>query len=502
MVPLIQMTYHGDVEIDYWEYLLSLLYILFFYLYFARKKNRMLAQAPEYKYYIWGLMAKLMGGLFFSLIYFYYYRGGDTTAYFYSGVAMRNLALYDPLEYLNQMFGDNSMEAWSKYTLETAKPYQYVYLDDRTFAVVRLASVLALVTFKSYLISTLMIASLSYFGVWACYRTFVSYFPQSAGKLSIGFLFMPSSIFWGSAILKDTFTFSAVCWWVHAVDEIYYKKRNPFTNWTIIVISGFVLVIVKPYIFMVMFPATLLWLLYFRISRLQNVMVKLVLVPLAGLLLVALSLFVLTRLGDAFDKFALDEALETIQVTQVDLSNADSYGTNSFELGTFDGTWSSVLSKFPIAVNAALFRPYIWESGSVVMALSGMENLWVLGLAVFALLRSGPFFILRCIGGVPLLLMATVFSVLFAFTVGVTTPNFGALVRFKIPMVPFFISTLYIIIYLGELKRRVENSGKRFNISDFSMGSRHVEDEMKRRKRVRRGITQGAANGQGPVQMA
>ena len=471
MTPLVNIYYHGNVSIAYWEYVLSLLYILFFYLYFARKKQMRVKTAPEYRYYMWGLMAKLLGGLVFSLIYFYYYEGGDTTAYFYSGVAMRNLALVDPMEYFSQLFGDNSLRAWSVYTLETAKPYQYVFFDDRTFAVLQVTSILALLTFKSYLISTLMIASLSYFGVWACFRTFVSYFPQLTSKLVIAFLFMPSSIFWGSSILKDTFTFSAVCWWVHAVDEVFFKRRSTYGKGMVIVISGFVMVMIKPYIFMVLFPATLLWLFYFRLVRLRNVLVKFVLVPIATVGLVALSFFVLNRMGEQFDKFALDEALATIQVTQGDLSKVESYGSNSFDVGEFDGTWWGVLSKFPVATNAALFRPYIWEAESLVMAMSGLENLWVLVLAVLALVRAGPLFFFRSIGGMPLLLMSMTFALLFAFIVGVTTPNFGALVRFKIPMVPFFISSLYIIVYLAKLKRARENRGLYFDMKNYRMGT-------------------------------
>ncbi|MBK9421149.1 MAG: hypothetical protein IPN44_08850 [Flavobacteriales bacterium] len=210
---------------------------------------------------------------------------------------------------------------------------------------------------------------------------------------------------------------------------------------------------IKPYIFMVLLPATLVWVFYLRVLRLRNALVKFVLIPILGSALVALSIFVLQRMGDQLDKFALDDALKTIQSTSGDLSNQLNYGSNSFQLGEFDGTWLGVVKKFPVAVNAALFRPYLWESKSVVVAISGLENLFVMGLTLFVLLRAGPRFVLRCIGSNPLLLMSVVFSLLFAFTVGVTTPNFGALVRFKIPMVPFYISSLFIIDHLTKFRR-------------------------------------------------
>lgn len=482
MIPLVYLHYHGDVRIEYWEYALSLLYVFLIYVYFARKKNLMLKQAPEYRYYLWGMMAKLFGGVFFSLIYFYYYQGGDTTAYFYSAVAMRNMAFVDPMEYLRQLFGDNSLRAWSAYTLDTARPYKYVFLDNRTFVVLQVSSLFAILTFKSYLITTLLIASLSFTGIWAAYRTFVSYFPQLMGKLAIAFLFAPSSIFWGSAILKDTFSFSAMGWWIHAVDEVFFKRRGVVWNGVVIFLSGLMIVATKPYIFIILLPATIIWVAYFRVVRIRSVLVKFAVLPIAAVGVIMLSLFVLSRMGGQLDKFAIDGALETIQVTQQDLVKESSYGSNSFNVGEFDGTWWGVISKFPVATNAAFFRPYIWEANNIVMAMSGVENLWVLSLAILALLRAGPTFFLRTITGIPILLMSMFFAVLFAFTVGVTTPNFGALVRFKIPMVPLFISSLYIVVYLSQLKRGMKNRGLKFDYRSVRMGTTHLARDLHKTK--------------------
>jgi hypothetical protein len=432
MRPLVYMFYHGDVHIAYWEWMAALLYLVVIFFVFIKRRNRRLHASPEYRYYLSGIYAKLFGATFFSLIYFYYYEGGDTTAYFYSALAMRNLAFVEPVEYFKQLMGDNSMRAWTVYSEATAKPYQYVFFDNRTFAVLQITSVLAIFTNKSFLLTTLLTATITFYGVWKCYRTFVSYFPDLSGKLAIGFLFMPSAIFWGSGIMKDTWAFSAVCLWVHGVDEIFFKKRNTVSRSFMLIIAALVMLWFKPYMFTVIFPCSLI---------------------------------------GSMDKFALDSALETIRMTQKDLSNERAYGAHRFELGEFDGTWLGLMGQFPVAVNAALFRPYIWEAKTPVMLLSGLENLWVLVLAIIALLRAGPFFAVRTIAGVPIVLMAVLFSILFAFTVGVTTPNFGALVRFKIPLVPFFISSLYIIVRLAKARREDRNAGIEFDLKRYRMGT-------------------------------
>ncbi|MCB0765717.1 MAG: hypothetical protein KDB95_00750 [Flavobacteriales bacterium] len=476
MFPLINVLYHGEQTIDYWEYLLALVYIAILYIFFARQKALRLKQGPEYRYYISALLAKIGASMFFSIVYFYIYGGGDSGAYFFSGLSMRNLALEDPFEYVRQMVsGDNSMKAWSRYSLSTAKPYQFMFFDDRTFFVLRVTSVVTFFTFKSFLLTNVLMATLSFFGIWACYRTFVGYFPQISGQLATGFLFMPSSIFWGSPVLKDTITFSAVCWWVHAVDEVFFKKRAIMKNAVVMALSAAAMMMVKPYIFMVLISATLLWLFYFRLVRVRNLLFKFVLFPITIAIFVGVTLFVLNKLGESAGHFALDGALKSIEATQQDLIRVDSYGSNSFDVGEFDGTWLGLVSKFPIAVNAAIFRPYLWECNNFTMILSGLENLWVLMFAVFAVLRAGPRFIIQCMAGVPIITMSLTFALLFGFAVGVSTPNFGALVRFKIPMVPFFICSMYIIVFLSQIKRAMKKNKLRFELTDFMMGTAHMK---------------------------
>lgn len=475
MFPLIYIHYYGEQRIEYWEFMLGFMYVLAILVYFGRKKRLMQGKGnPEYRFFLTGLGVKLFAVVVFSLLYFYYYSGGDSTSYFYAARSMRNMLLHDPVEYLVQMLGDNSPRAWHAYTPETKWPYQFMFYDPRVFAVIRITSLLTLFTLNSYLITNLLLASLSYFGVWACYRTFVSYFPGADRKLAIAFLFMPSVVFWGSPILKDTFTFAAACWWVHAVDEVFFRRRHIVSKVMVMCASAMVIILIKPYIFMVLMPATVAWVGYSRVARLRNMMVKFVLVPIFLMASVALSMTVLQAMGGSFDKFALDKALTTIEITQSDLSNESAYGSNSFDLGSFDGTWGGVVSKFPIAVNATLFRPYLWESNNVVMMLSGLENLWVLGFTLWVIFRAGPRFLLRSIGGVPLLLMCMVFALLFSFAIGVTTPNFGALVRFKIPMMPFYIACLYLVLYLSELSKQHRKHGKPFNLRDYRLGTASV----------------------------
>ena len=63
----------------------------------------------------------------------------------------------------------------------------------------------------------------------------------------------------------------------------------------------------------------------------------------------------------------------------------------------------------------------------------------------------------------PILIFSFFFSIAFAFSVGLATSNFGALVRYKIPCIPFFVASLFIVNYLeNERKRKVKVQNELF----------------------------------------
>jgi hypothetical protein len=153
----------------------------------------------------------------------------------------------------------------------------------------------------------------------------------------------------------------------------------------------------------------------------------------------------LQSLGGSMDKFALDKAMQTAVVTQDDLKREEQYGSNNFDIGELDGSFGGFILKFPQATFAGLFRPMLIEARSPVMLLSGLENLLLLLLLFLTLLKVKIRLIFRLIRTTPILLFCFSFAILFAFMIGVTTPNFGALVRFKIPLMPFFTFGLMVI---------------------------------------------------------
>ena len=111
-----------------------------------------------------------------------------------------------------------------------------------------------------------------------------------------------------------------------------------------------------------------------------------------------------------------------------------------------------ILQKFPAALNVTYFIPYLWEVGDPFQLLSSLEGLFFLFLFVQTLKKVGIFNFLNFLTTNPEVIMCLTFAILFGFAVGFTAYNFGALVRFKIPALPFFIFAMYLIQYLDKRK--------------------------------------------------
>jgi hypothetical protein len=459
------------IEIALWEYLVVAVYTFVVAVIYSRRKLANIKKYPEYKYYLWGLYTKIAGAVIFSMIYLYYYGNGDTISFFLSSIPLSKILASDPVHYIEAILADNSWENRFKiFDPSTGYPIGYVYIDDRTYFLVKLISPITMISFHSFLLTGAVIATIAFEGVWRLYRTLVRYYPSLMNKFAFAVLFMPSAVFWGSGIIKDTFTFSAMCWSIHALDSIFFRRERIVSSWVQLVVCVLILLAMKPYIFMVLLPSTLLWLVYHRISKVRSAFLRLLILP-AGIVGFALgSYLILLAMGDRLSKFSLEHALDTIIVGQEDMKRNQRYGDNYFDLGPLDRSWSGVASKAPQAIMAGLYRPTLLDSRNAVMIIAAFENLFLLVLTLVVLWKARIWHLVTLVRFNPLLQMFFFFVVVYAFIIGISTPNFGALVRFKIPILPLMVAGLYIAIHILNERRVHLNAGRRFDWAWFTDG--------------------------------
>jgi hypothetical protein len=439
--------------LDIFDLLLAPFYIGFILILanFIRRKRIGVAGKEYFRYLLPALMCKIIGAVSLCLIYtFYYEDGGDVTNYFISTRTYVNVLLEGHFEKFFTMldYKDNNVHA----VLASGNVYGYFMFNPHDYYAlftIMLTIPLCLLGLKSFIATAVLLATVSFIGIWKLYEVFVDQFPQLSKQFAITCFFIPSVFFWGSGILKDTYTFSAIGFFVFGVYRFQIQKVRQAKYLIMIIAAACVFIFIKPYILFALLPGTLLWVFFNRITNIKNAFFRLATVPFILLMLFVIVVTVFQGMAEYLGEYSLDNILRKAVKTQQDLIRT-AYGTSSYDIGKFDATIGGVLQKVPAALNLALFRPYIWDARNPVMLLSALENLFMLGFSLYMLFKVRFTVLLSSLQSHPLLIFSFLFALVFAFSVGLTTANYGALARLKIPCIPFYVASLFILYELNK----------------------------------------------------
>lgn len=399
---------------------------------------------PWRPYFIPALTFKIIGALFISFIFAYYYGGGDT------------VNIYHNAYYINKSF-EVSPSAWLDLITRNSNPSDpryylfsdelFFFKDPATYTVCIITSLVNIFTFNSFIITAIIFAALSFTGIWAIFRAFARLYPRFTRPMAFATIFIPSLIVWGSGIFKDTVCIFALGWLFHAtVRMIAYKDYRP-ANFIIATITFLLLIKVKLYIAMSFIPALLLWIFFYYSRSIRNSYARqmakvLVIALVAGSAVVGLNYFS-SQLG----KYSLEKISQTSAITRDYINWVSGDEGSSYSLGEVGSGFGGMLAKFPAAVNVTLFRPYPWEARKPIVALTALEALLFLFLTLKVIFKVGIKPAWASISKDPTIQFCLVFTLIFAFAVGISSYNFGTLSRYKIPCLPFYAAALILIYY-------------------------------------------------------
>jgi hypothetical protein len=463
-------TVDGTQFLDNTDYILAPAYFAIVLIIALLTRNVLLRGSPLRKYFLPGLLVKIIGGLGVGIVYGFYYGSGDTF-YYYRDSLTFNLSLNEGFDIYFKLlalpantitFATYDYTKWLAFFHEPSG-----WMADKVYGIISIFS------FHSYPAMSIIISALSFTGAWALYVTFVDMYPQLYKPLAFCILFIPSVFFWGSGVLKDSITFGCLGWVTSSSYNIFFKRKKIFSNILMLLFAGYIALKVKPYIIMSFLPALLFWIFLSYRSKIQNQFLRVISGPAIVLSSLAFGFILIKQLGAEFSQFSLENVITTAQTYQQWHSFlAQNDNASGYSLGNVSGTWQSVLRAFPLAVNVTLFRPYLWEAHSAIMFLSALENVFILGFTIYILWKNGIRRVFRAIRKNPTVFFCFFFSILFAFCVGFTAYNFGALVRYKIPCIPFYLVALVILNYItGESRRRL--ASEKLNRRDvFRFGSK------------------------------
>ena len=415
--------------------------IIYFIAY--RIRNKYYEHSAIRKYFIPGLSVKLLGAICAGLVYEFYYGGGDTFAFFQGTQIIWDAMVDSPIT------GFQLLTAEAGEFNPRTYPYasqMYFYFDSLSYFVVKIATVVSFLCFDSYIAIAMIFACVSFSGAWALYRTLLRIYPEVHRNLAIAILFIPSVFFWGSGLFKDTITFAALSWLTYACYHFFIRRDRLISSVIIMGICVYLIVNIKVYIIMCFVTGLVIWLFLTYRKRLDNQFLKILFTPVLIVIAGGFSYLAIQQVGDEFEKYSFEKIIETAADVQWwHTVVTEKEGGSVYSLGEYDPTLIGILKKIPLALNVTLFRPYIFEAKNIVMLFSAIESLVLLLFTIYIVIKARIFKIFTITAAHPEIFFCMIFALIFAFAVGFTSYNFGALVRYKIPCLPFYVAGLMLI---------------------------------------------------------
>jgi len=438
---------HGHKEIFYTEDLILVpLFLFFIFLYLYRKRNKQPVELR--KYYIPGYLVKILGLIVFITYHKLLYSGGvDSFSYYWAGNQIYNLFKIDPISAIQLIFAPLGTFDSQDFNLDFS-PFIFASNEAMTCKISGLANML---TLGSYTGVSLLLSLFCFSGCWKIYLMFYRLFPEQKKGLAIACLFIPSIFFWSSALSKEIICIGALGYLFNSFLEIFVFKQSVIKNIIIILFMSYLIYNVKLYILIAFIPAVLTLVTMITIVRIENKFLKLISMPVLFLMLVGGLVIAYISAGDALANFSVDLVLESAKVNYEYLSQ-EGFAESRYDIGEFEPTVAGAMKLAPAAVNVSLFRPYVWEINKPIILVASIESTLFLLLTLFVFLRRGIISSFKTIFSNPVIVFCLIFAIVFSLAVGLTSGNFGTLMRYKIPMMPFYCVALLLIYNKSSFK--------------------------------------------------
>jgi hypothetical protein len=432
---------------------LGIVYFIIFYL-IANSIARKNDSNPLYKkYFVKGFYYKMIGSLGFYIIYAFYYRGGDSCTYFINGVVFNEYMLFqDFADGLRVIFsnitGVNDLPSWISNQSIYVYGEGYILRDTKALLVVRISSLISMFCLNSYLITCMAFGFLSYLAIFKLFTLFCRFYPNRIEGLSFSFLKVPSFVFWGSSVNKDTICVAMLCVLFYSFYKLFIEFKLYPKYFLAFAISAYLIFSIKSYIVIAALPG----LLMFALVNYQNKVItgglRSLFAPIMIVIAAGTFLLLYQSLSQTFTEFSEESLAEKAEGFRSDHMNIqDKAGGSGYSLGDdLDYTPSSILRKSPLALVISLFGPFPWQIRNAVMLMSSIESTYLFYMFILVLINSQGIGIFRKVSTDPIMLFCVSFTIILGVSIGLTSFNYGALVRFKIPILPFFVTFLTVML--------------------------------------------------------
>ena len=423
------------------EFLLYPLYLAFFYFIFKSARKKYTDPVLQY-YHAQGFWIKSLIVLVFAFFNWKISTGDSFVLYQVEGKQMYDLSLKNFANF-SRIF--TSAENFDESLLRD--PFNKGYFrTEANFMVARIVALVSFFTLGKYLLTNLVFSLIAFTGAWKLYQFFYEQYPHLHRKLAIAILYLPTFVFWSSGILKDSICIASIGWITFSLNQLLVKKTDFIKSSILLVFFAYLLWMIKPYILISYVPFFTLYLILRNVNMVNSKMLKLFLAP--ALIIGSMLAFsqIMSKLNGEMGQYAADGLAQNIKAQNDAYENQSGKGGSMFSYGSeFDGSIGGLVKMAPIFIGTTFFRPFIWESRKLTTLLSSLEGMTLLIFTLSVFYKAGLKTVFQTLTKNPLAMYCFLFSIIFALFVGATTLNFGTLCRYKIPCMPFYVISIFLI---------------------------------------------------------
>jgi len=388
----------------------------------------------------WPLLAfglKVAAGLVFWAVYTFYYTdpsASDAFRYFTDAHLIKTQWSENRDVFWSFMIGSHmehpAYQSIYDQLISWTSAYRYGMSNDCS-TIIRFNVIISFISFGSFHVHALFMAFMSFIGLTAIFRAFVGLFAQREKWLFFAIFAVPSVVFWSSSLLKEGPLFMCLGLFMLSALRIFQTTHSRI-DLLIAPVSFVFMFYIKGYVIITLIPA-LIFLLWIRISGYNRIWFKWIAVHVLC--------FVFAQQGHFF--FRGGDFLYVLHKKQVDFYNI-AYLRNAGSLVSIPpvtGVKDFVIN-YPQAFALTYFRPFLSEAHGLADWAFAVENVMLLLLICFALLR------MHRVKGYPaaLMMMMLSFVLALAAVLGNTVPILGAMVRYKIPAMPFIVIVCFYFL--------------------------------------------------------
>ncbi|NNK81393.1 MAG: hypothetical protein HKO93_07830 [Flavobacteriales bacterium] len=357
-------------------------------------------------------------------------KDADIFKYYDDGLVM-NSAWEESPETFFMLFSDvqdDDLETYYQSMYNWDRSYSLIRLNDNR-TMIRLHALIGFVSGGSILTHVILFNLLSFIGLLFLFRGFKEFIDPPPWTFLLVCIIPPSLLFWSSGMLKECLVLLPLGISFYAIASVL----NGRDKWRLLILGTTLFIFIKPYVLLSFVPLVL----YVLVRRYLSWS------PIMTLLIIASGSIVLLALSTQVAQLDIIGVLSLKQKDFINVAVTSGAGS-TVDIPEIKGFLSFIINA-PEAVFRTYLRPGIWEMRSSMDGLAAIEN------SVYILLILSALFFRKSALNIDLLFVCLIFLMSMGIIIGSVTPVLGAIVRYKVPAIPFLMIALLHIIDLKKV---------------------------------------------------